>query len=156
VIEVRIGEGAVASHPYILTSAGLGSCVVVALYEIRSKLGGTAHIMLPEHPPYNSNNGLYAYADSAIEKLLAEMHDRGASLQNITAKFTGGSRMFSYGEDEECIGEQNVAKVRDVLRVRGIGVLGEDVGGNHGRSVEFYLDTGKMVVKTLGKGDKVI
>jgi len=45
VIEVGIGEGAVVSHPYILTSAGPGSCVEVALYDIRRMVGGAAHII---------------------------------------------------------------------------------------------------------------
>ncbi len=157
IIEVGIGEGAVASHPYILTSVGLGSCVVVALYDTKRKIGGTAHIMLPKRQG-NNNNGSYAYADTAIEKLLMEMQDRGASLENIVAKVAGGARMFSYDENdkEESIGEQNLAGVRKLMKKKGIKVKGEDTGGSHGRSVEFYLDTGKLVVKALGREDKLI
>ncbi len=156
-IEVGIGNGAVASHPYILTSAGLGSCVVVALYDTERSIGGTAHIMLPEYPG-GSSNGKYAYADTAIEKLLKEMQDRGASLENIVAKVAGGARMFYCDENdkEKSIGEQNVAGVRKLLKKMRIKVAGEDTGGNHGRSVEFYLDTGKLVVKALGGEDKLI
>lgn len=154
-IEVGIGEGTVASHPYILTSTGLGSCVVVALYDTRCRLGGTAHIMLPEHPG-SGNNSKYAYADTAIEKLLKEMQCKGAKLHDVVAKVAGGARMFSYGDKGEGIGEQNVARVRDVLGKKGIKVAGEDTGGSYGRSVEFYLDTGKIVVKSLGREDKLI
>lgn len=157
IIEISVGRGAVASHPYILTSAGIGSCVVVALYDIRHKSGGMAHIMFPEHPRSdNQNNCVYAYADTAIEKLLLEMQHRSVELPNIVAKFAGGARMFSYTDYEMSIGEQNVAKVREVLGMLGIGVLGEDTGGSYGRSIKFYLNTGKMVVKTLGKGERVI
>jgi chemotaxis protein CheD len=156
IIEINVGGGAVASHPYILTSTGIGSCVVVALYDIRRKVGGTAHIMLPEHPCSSRNNSAYAYADMAIEKLLQEMQHRGAKLPDIVAKFAGGAKMFSYSDNEKSIGEQNVEKVREVLGIQGISIRGEDTGGSYGRSIEFYLDTGKMIVKALEKWDKVI
>jgi chemotaxis protein CheD len=157
IIEINVGGGAVASHPYILTSTGIGSCVVVALYDIRCKVGGTAHIMLPEYPCSSSkNNCAYVYADMAIEKLLQEMQHRGAKLPDIVAKFAGGAKMFSYSDNGKSIGEQNVEKVREVLGIQGIGIRGEDTGGSYGRNIEFYLDTGRMVVKALEKCDKII
>jgi len=155
IIEVSMGEGEVASHPCILTSRGLGSCVAAALYDTKCRIGGMAHIMIPEHSG-SSSNGRYAYADTAVEKLLGEMQCKGAKLPDIVAKVAGGAKMFSYDDGGESIGEQVAAGVRTHLRKNGIQVIGEDTGGSRGRSVEFYLDTGKVVVKTLEKGDKVI
>lgn len=150
-----MGEGEVASHPCILTSRGLGSCVVAALYDTRRRIGGMAHIMTPKYLG-SSNNGGYAYADTAIKKLLREMRCKGAKLPDIVAKVAGGAKMFSYDDGGESIGEQIVAGVRAHLREKGIQVTGVDTGGSRGRSVVFHLDTGKVVVKTLEKGAKVI
>lgn len=155
IIEVSMGEGEVALHPYILTSAGLGSCVVAALYDTRRRIGGMAHIMTPKYSG-STNNGGYAYADTAIKKLLREMQCKGAKLPDIVAKVAGGAKMFSYDDGSESIGEQILAGVRTHLREKGIQVTGVDTGGSRGRSVVFHLDTGRVVVKTLGREDKVI
>jgi chemotaxis protein CheD len=52
-LEIRVGEGIVARTPEIITSSGLGSCIVVTLYDLRQKIGGMAHIILPysTNPP---------------------------------------------------------------------------------------------------------
>ena len=47
-IEVGMGEGAVAVDPQVLSSPGIGSCVAVALYDSERRIGGMAHVMLPD------------------------------------------------------------------------------------------------------------
>jgi chemotaxis receptor (MCP) glutamine deamidase CheD len=33
--------------------------------------------------------------------------------------------------------------------------MGEEVGGSYGRNVEFYLDSGRVIVTTAGKKEDV-
>jgi chemotaxis protein CheD len=168
-LEIRVGEGIVARTPEIITSGGLGSCVVVTLYDLRQKLGGMAHIMLPYStnpplPPFakGERGGIiskltYRFADTAIAFLFRKMINEGAVVNNIIAKIIGGARMFEFdGDDRPRIGEQNVLGVQYVLKKQGIPVIGKDIGGHYGRSVEFYLDSGRVIVKAVGIEDKEI
>lgn len=60
---VGMGRIAVAHTPSVLTSLGLGSCVGVSLYSSSKKVGGLAHIMLPDSHgsgPLSFSKGLVA------------------------------------------------------------------------------------------------
>lgn len=159
-IRVGIGEGAVAKAPGVIIAEGLGSCVALVLYDVKHGLGGMAHILLPTSSEYKSRKtgvfSPYLYADTAIDALLKELrYQNGTPLPNVVAKIVGGARMFPvYNGTGTGIGEQNVAQIRHLLKKRFVPLVGEDIGGSHGRSGEFYLDSGRMVVKALGKDDK--
>ena len=155
-ITIKMGEGAVNSAPQIISSQGIGSCVVVTIYDPRRKMGGMAHIMLPESNGLNGQHPSYHYADTAIITLLGKLYSRGAFLQDIVAKMIGGAQMFICSDDSgPGIGKQNVSSVRRILGRERIPLSGEEVGGSYGRNVEFYLDSGKVIVKTAGKKEDV-
>ncbi len=160
IIKIGIGEGAVARPPGIIMAEGLGSCVALALYNVEHGIGGMAHIMLPGYSEYkggkNAEFSPYLYANTAIDALLEELRcQMGTALPNVVAKMVGGARMFPvYNGIYAAVGEQNITVIRGILKKMFIPVAGEDVGGNHGRSVEFHLDSGRVVVKALGKDDK--
>jgi len=42
------------------------------------------------------------------------------------------------------------------LRRERIPLIGEDVGGHHGRTVKFELNSGRLLVKAIGKTDREI
>ena len=156
-IRVGIGEGAVAKTPGIIIAEGLGSCVALVLYDIKQGVGGMAHILLPTSSEYKSRkSGVfspYLYADTAIDALLKELRcQNGTPLPNVVAKIVGGARMFPvYNGTCAGIGEQNITVIRHILKKIFIPVAGEDVGGSHGRSAEFYVQSGKIIVTALGK-----
>jgi chemotaxis protein CheD len=184
IIQVRMGEGVVMESPHIIKSVGLGSCAAVTLYDTRRRIGGLAHIMLPEaikredekmkrqklrrcEDEKNLNfstsdflhlsSSTYQYADTAIPALLEVMRKRGTDIQDIVAKAVGGARMFSHYEGLGAgIGEQNIMSVRELLKKKRIPLIREDTGGNHGRSVEFYLYSGRVVIKAVEKEDREI
>jgi chemotaxis protein CheD len=54
------------------------------------------------------------------------------------------------------VGERNVIATKDVLAAASIPLLAEDTGLDYGRSVYFYLDDGRVEVRSLKKGDRVI
>ena len=47
------------------------------------------------------------------------------------------------------IGERNIATVKKELKKRKIRLVAEDIGGNYGRSLEFFTETGKVKVRTI-------
>ncbi len=157
VLEVAIGEGVVTEAPRIICSKGLGSCVVVTLYDAERRIGGLAHIMLPHSVSLNGHHTPYNCADTAIAALLKDLQSKGAGRLNTVAKMAGGGRMFSdYQDSGPGIGAENIMSIKQVLTQEQILLIGEDIGGHHGRNVEFRLDSGKMIVQSIGREDREI
>lgn len=142
-IRVRMGDYLVSNSEKILVTT-VGSCVAIGLYD-ESGIGGLAHIMLPE---FDGKTDLIGkYADTAIPTMIGEMKKFQANVNGLQAKIAGGAQMFSFPSPNKSIGRRNVQKVKEVLEEMGIEVKGEDVGREHGRTVEFYTAKGKMIVK---------
>jgi len=156
-IEVTMGRGAVTRAPHIISSSGLGSCVVVTLYDAERKTGGLAHIMLPDSNSLNGSHPPYKCADTAIATLVKELRSMRASPHNMVAKLVGGAKMFISNDNfGPGIGGQNILSVKRILERKRIPVIGENTGGNYGRNVEFYLDSGRVMVRAIGREDKEI
>ena len=151
-LTVRMGEGVVADTPHIILSEGLGSCVVVIIYDTRWKIGGLAHIMLPDSSQLDRQRPPYHCADTAIATLLQKLCDKGAARQNMVFKMVGGAQMFagSNGSGPE-IGRQNIASIKQIMEQEKVPLIGEDTGGNCGRKVEFHLDSGRVIVRGVGR-----
>ena len=156
-IEVTMGGGAVTTAPHVILSSGLGSCVVLTLYDTERKLGGLAHIMLPDSGSLNGYHPPYQCADTAIATLIKELQTMRASPRHMVAKLVGGAKMFLSSDDfGPGIGGQNIISIKCILKRRRIPVIAENTGGNYGRNVEFYLDSGKVMVRAIGREDKEI
>jgi chemotaxis protein CheD len=146
--KVGIADYAVVTGDDTLTTSGLGSCIGVALYDSRAGVAGLAHAMLP-HAEGDPNEA--KYADTAIPALLAEMTDRGADPARVRAKLAGGSTMFEFSSADGTIGERNVVAVRETLAHEDVPIVAEDVGGEHGRSLELEA-TGTLHVRSAHVG----
>jgi len=152
-----MGGGAVTRAPHVILSSGLGSCVVVTLYDTERRLGGLAHIMMPDSISLNGSHPAYKCADTAIATLIKELRSMRASPRNMVAKLVGGAKMFLSSEDSSPgIGGQNIISIKRILKRKRIPVIAENTGGNYGRNVEFYLDSGRVMVRAIGREDKEI
>ena len=154
-INIGIAEMGVAGAPDILRTI-LGSCVGICLYDPERMIAGLAHIMLPSRNERNAN--VKKYADTAIPQLVQDMERDGAQRGRIVAKIAGGSMMFKIAENSVMgeIGKNNIKKVREVLTEMGIRILAEDVGGDYGRTIDFYAEDGRLRVKSLGKPEIIL
>ncbi len=156
-IDVGMSAGAVAVAPTLLTSAGLGSCVVLALHDPAAQLGGLAHVMLPDSAQGQMHLGDYACADTALAALLMELDRAGAARRRLVARLAGGALMFpELMAPGEGIGPEIGRRLKVLLEQAGIRLVGQDLGGHHGRSVEFDLATGLLRVSALEWPEKAI
>jgi chemotaxis protein CheD len=148
----------VAQHPAILTTLGLGSCVGIVLYDIKRKIVGMAHIMLPSSKIASANTNRAKFADTGITDLLEGMIRLGARREDIIAKIAGGAQMFTFSSttDTMKIGARNSEATKVMLKLLNIPLVSEDIGGNHGRTIEISSEDGKLMVKTIGYGIKYI
>ena len=145
-IRVKVADYAVAATGTIST-IGLGSCVAIILYDARAHETMSRDRSNPAKVP-----------GTAVPLLLGEMRLLGGRVERIRAKIVGGASMFgnlipSGGIN---VGERNIAAVRGALSHAKIPIIAEDVGADHGRSVFLFLDDGRVEVRSLKKGSRVL
>ena len=156
-IVVGMADLKVAKAPDILTTLGLGSCIGITLYDRTKKIGGMAHIMLPTYKGFEGQN-IAKFADSAIIELVNQLSRIGASRGALVAKIAGGAHMFGRSQSNDMlkIGERNAAASLAILNQLRIPIQANDTGGTHGRTIELYMDSGQLKIRTVGAGEKFI
>lgn len=168
VVNVGVAELKIAQGPSVMASFGLGSCVAVAMYDPLKKIGGLAHVMLPESRGKPALDGAAGkFADVAVPKLVADLLEMGARKNGLRAKIVGGAQMFeipgSTRKDSvlACgppahIGARNIEAVKTQLEQLKIPLVGEDTGGNYGRTVKFNSVSGEIEISSINHGRTVI
>ncbi|QPV62204.1 chemotaxis protein CheD [Halosimplex litoreum] len=149
-VKVGIAESEVTDGNALLTTSGLGSCLGVAVYDRSAAVAGLVHVMLPSIDEMESDNDA-KFADSGIRSLVADMERRGADRERMEAKIAGGSDMLDFSENGSGIGVRNVEMGRRTLAEFDIPIVGEDVGGDHGRSLRLEATSGDLVVKSANR-----
>lgn len=163
-VNVGVAELKIAGNSSVLASYGLGSCVAVAMFDPLRKIGGLAHVMLPESRgkeiPESSSG---KFADQAVPRLVEELTRAGARKSGLRCKIVGGAQMFemagsqrkegavAYGPPAH-IGARNVEAVKKELDRLKIPLVGEDTGGNYGRTVRFNSSSGDIEVNSINHG----
>lgn len=157
-VVVGISEYRFADKPDRLITYGLGSCVAIILYSRESGVASMAHVMLPMSFTGDRVSTLGKFADTAIVAMLKEMDSRGITPKDLEAKLTGGADMFAgkiKGMSRR-IGARNVLAARKTLGNYGVKILGQETGGNTGRTAEFLTENGSLIVRTLREGKVVL
>lgn len=155
---VSISQSCIAYAPMVLKAHGLGSCVAVAIYDPTTRLGGLGHMLLPNRPTGQKTETLSKYVDAGIEQMVDNLVAAGAERRALVAKLAGGANMFEslYQTLIDSIGARNARSARETLARLGIPVTGEEVGGNRGRTVEFDLASGDMMVYCAREDAKAV
>jgi chemotaxis protein CheD len=154
-----VADYAVRRGSDIIATIGLGSCVAIVLYDRDTKVGGLAHILLPSMAMSRETSNPAKFPETIVPIMLAEMRALGAlQTARISAKIVGGASMFGQlvGGTGINVGERNIAATKEALAVAGIPLIAEDTGLDYGRSVYFHLGDGRVEVRSLKKGDRVI
>lgn len=157
-IKVGMADLKTGKNTDVITTLGLGSCIGIALYDPVTKIGGLAHIMLPDSTAIKNNSNIAKFADTGITELLNQMLAMGAVKSRIVAKIAGGAKMFEMSSMSTIgnVGERNAESSRNTLRELGIKLISEDCGLNYGRTVELYCEDGRFLIKSVGKEVKQI
>ncbi len=160
IIKVGMADLKTCVSPNGVTTLGLGSCVGIAIRDPQTKIGGLAHIMLPDSTAMrNGHLNVAKFADTGIVELVRQMEKLGALRMRMVAKIAGGATMFPFngsGVNVGQVGDRNVEATKAKLRELKIPILAEDTGKNYGRTVIFYPETGDYVIRAVGKAESVI
>lgn len=157
-VRVGMADYKIATAPKILTTLGLGSCVGISLYDSKRKIAGMAHIMLPDSTEFANKANPAKYADLGIDLMIKDMITMGAVKRDLTAKIAGGAQMFAFSNNNAMlrVGQNNVEATKRVLQRNSIPIIAEETGENFGRTIEFYTETGELLIKAVGKPNKIV
>jgi len=158
-VRVKVADYAVRRGEQVIATIGLGSCVAIALYDRETKTGGLAHILLPSQAMSRETANPAKFPETIVPLMLHEMRTlAGGTVARVSAKIVGGASMFgqlAVGSGVN-VGERNIVATREVLAAHDIPLVAEDTGLDYGRSVYFHLADGRVEVRSLKAGDRVI
>jgi chemotaxis protein CheD len=149
---VRVAAWAADRGDGVLVTLGLGSCVAIMLHDPRAGVGAMAHVLLPSRHLSRDTTNAAKFPETAVPFLIERLSELGADRRRLIGKLAGGARMFAQLMTPGSVqmGDRNVAAARAALRVAGIPLAGEAVGGGSGRSVHMTVADGRVEVQTVG------
>jgi chemotaxis protein CheD len=161
-VTVNMGEMAIGGGDLILQTNGVGSCLVITMFDDVIKIGGLAHAMLPgRHVAgiavtkiLQEKDGIYTgeakYVEEAMERLVTGIVEQGGVAERLHVKLIGGARMFHLlTASNFTVGMQNVESAKTKLLDMQIPLESEDTGGTIGRSVGIDLSNGLVTVRSV-------
>ena len=149
VIAVGLGDLFV-SKADDLVAYSLGSCVGICLWDPIAKVAAMAHVVLPTAPagavPLPGKFG-----DTAVPAMLEALTRAGAQKSRLHCKIAGGAAVLAIGGSGSLpkIGDRNVEAVKAALAKVNLRILGEQTGGNQGRTVRLEPPSGRVLVRTV-------
>lgn len=152
VYSIGIAQIKVVSTPEKVRTV-LGSCIGVALYDRVARVGGLAHVILPDSSEGSGDPG--KFADTAVDMLLEQVVAARGEQKRLVAKITGGASMFG-GETTSGLGLRNSDAVRARLTHHAIRLAASDVGGTKGRRMLLDPETGDVEVQVIGETARVL
>ncbi len=127
----------------------LGSCVAVALHDVKRKTGALNHYLLSTlsrgEPPSPR------YGEIAIPAIIDAMLKDGSDRKSLRAKVYGGGSVLSGVTIGDGIGNENVDFAIRRLQEQGIPIIEQNVRGTRGRRIALRTDT--FDVKHVLQGD---
>lgn len=154
---VKVADYAVARGDAVIATLGLGSCVAITVYDAAARVGGLAHVLLPSESMSRDHFNRAKFPSTAVPLLLEEMSKLGA-VGPFAAKLVGGASMFGPLLSPGAInmGYRNVDAARRALILAGITIVGQDVGGEYGRSAFLHVIDGRVISKSLTHSERVL
>jgi chemotaxis protein CheD len=153
-VQLRTGELGYGIEDTILSTSGIGSCVVVCLWDRHCRIGAMAHIPYPrdesEGRDLLRNPGLSP--DRAIPEMMRQLQKRGCLPTSLDAVLVGAGNMFE-SLDQSGSMQQLVQSILDntlhALQQYQLVIRGQAIGGRYGRSVRFEVRNGQLTVTSV-------
>lgn len=147
---VGISDMKVSSNPGdVLITYALGSCIGIAVYDPKAKVGGLLHFMLPDST-LDSNKAKTTpamFADTGITLLFKSCYAIGAEKKRMIVKVAGGASILD-DTNYFRIGQKNITAMRKIFWRNNVMIDSEDTGENFNRTVRLELSSGRCILKS--------
>ena len=152
VIDVNTGEVKATRDKIILRAIAIGSCVVIAAYDFRTKIAAMAHVMLSGKASEDKLSEKTKYAFDAIDDMLHEMLLRGSVVEDVEVCLVGGGNVLEKEDDTVC--RDNINSTTQILREKNIPIRAAVLGGIKRKGMFLEVESGK-VSYTEGDGEEI-
>jgi chemotaxis protein CheD len=147
---VGISDLKVSNNPGdALVTYALGSCIGVAVFDPKAKVGGLLHFMLPDSlldaNKAKASPGMFA--DTGIIALFKACYAYGAEKKRMVVKIAGGANILD-DTNYFRIGQKNIMAMRKIFWRNNVLIDSEDTGGNFNRTVRLELASGRCTLKS--------
>jgi chemotaxis protein CheD len=147
----QVNAGAVvvskAAADVLTTSAPVGSCVAVCLWDPTSGVGGLLHFLWPDSKlnPEHAGTAPACFADTGVQLLFDQAAAMGAVKGRCKVRLVGGAEIPDR-EEADRWAKRNLLAVRSVLWRSGVFLEGEEVGGTKARRATLTVSNGELLV----------
>ena len=155
VVKIFAGGWFVSTKGVVMLDTILGSCVSACIRDPVIGVGGMNHFLLPGDDNMENNISDSArYGVFAMECLINDIFKAGGQKNRLEVKVFGGGNVIN---NSSRIGSKNATFIRDFLTKEGFRIASEDLEGEHPRRINYYPDTGKVMVRVLKRQeDRVV
>jgi chemotaxis protein CheD len=150
-VKVLPGEHYVSTAGQEMIVTVLGSCVAACVWDVRLKIGGMNHFMLPDSGSDVPVDKAMRFGNFAMEELINDVLRRGGRRETLEIKVFGAGNVLPGMTAANSVGDRNAQFVRRYLHEEGYTIAAEDLGGTHPRRIHFFPRMGKVVRLFLKK-----
>jgi chemotaxis protein CheD len=131
----------------LTTSAPVGSCVAVCLWDPTSGVGGLLHFLWPDSKanPERAGTAPACFADTGVQMLFDQASAMGAVKGRCKVRLVGAAEIPDR-EEADRWAKRNLLAVRSVLWRSGVFLEGEEVGGTKARRATLTVSNGELLV----------
>ncbi len=153
-LTVDIADLQVSRDPTVqLVTYSLGSCIGVAIWDPKVRVGGMIHYMLGESSisPEKARNNPAMFADTGLPRLFKAAYRLGAIKKRMLVKVAGGAALFDTSEEFD-IGARNYVLLRRIFWRNNVLIDAEHIGGSISRTMRLDIGTGRVTVENRKMG----
>jgi chemotaxis protein CheD len=135
----------------VIVTYSLGSCLGVTAYDPKVGIGAMVHCLLPHAGAARdkARANPYMFVNTGVAMMVRKLMDRGAEKQRIVFKAAGCANMR--GDNLFNTGARNFEALGKLLGRNSVTLAASNVGGTIPRTMFLHLDTGRVVVRSLGE-----
>lgn len=153
IVDVSTGKVEVAGRGAILRSLAIGSCMVIAAYDSKKKIGAMAHVMLPGRAPKKSSEKT-KYAADAIDEMIELITQAGSNKDDLEVCLVGGGNVLRKKDDT--VWEDNIKSTIQLLKKKDIPIRASVVGGIKRKGVSLDVETGSVFYTKGERKEKLL
>lgn len=151
-LTVSISDMKFSTNPEdIIATYSLGSCLGITAYDPKARVGGMVHCLLPSAAgaKEKAREKPYMFVNTGVAMMVRILREHGAAKHRLVFKVAGGANMRS--NDFFSTGKRNMESLLHLLERNKVTLAAQEVGGTIPRTMFLYMDTGRVVIRSLGK-----
>ena len=152
-LDVQTGKVKIAKGDIVIKSIAIGSCIAITVYDVKKRIGGLAHIMLPGKAPGKTIEKT-RYSENAIDELLIRMAREGSRKSDAEMCLVGAGNVLKKPDDTIC--SANIESTTQLLKKKNIPIRATMLGGTDRKGVFLDVASGTVSCTTGDGSEKVL